>query len=221
MAAIAYEDFSGSNELWIMPNDCLHMTALEVDFSKTVDEIEKLVNVVLPNAERITDYPFDHRARLIKPMVSFDAAALALSFVPASGEALPTGRTRQEDDYTYHHLRRDLFTLCQESGVNVGSRYIVPSAHLTIGRFNSPNVFEVGDALDGNIALDQTLRSQLIEEIKGINDWLEKALWPNENGAIAQDGEWIVGEEFGLDLHKGNLWYGGGERVKIGKGFKR
>lgn len=197
------------------------MTAMEVTHSKTAEEIQALVNTLFPNVDPIIDYPFHHRARLIKPMVSFDNAALALSFVPAAGEALHSGRTARDDDFTYHHLRRDLHALCRDHGVTVASRYIVPSAHLTIARFNSPNVFTKGDAMDGGVALDQNLRQKWIEEIQNINTWLEEEYWPKDGQPIRPGGEWLVGEEVGLDFHKGTLWYGGGDEVKKGRSFER
>lgn len=204
-----------------MPQQNLHMTAMEVTHSKTAEEIDMLVKTLLPSAEAITDYPSHHRARLIKPMIGHDAAALALSFVPAAGEGLSPGRKAGDDVYTYHQLRRDLHEQCKDSDVKVASRYIVPSAHLTIARFNTPNVSGTGDVLDETIALDQSLREQWISEIRNINEWLEKEYWPEEDRPIQPGGEWIVGEERGLDFRKGTLWYGGGETIRQGQAFER
>ena len=201
-----------------MPLNNLHMTAMEVTHSKTAPEIEHLVNILQSSRQTIADYPASHRARLIKPMISYDSAALALSFVPASGEALSTGRTIDDDKYTYHHFRRDLHSMITKGGVEVGSRYVVPSAHLTIARFNTPNVFG-GDALDGTQTQDIEKRRHWVHEIDMINKWLEAEYWPSENGPIRPGGEWIVGEEKGLDFRKGTLWYGDGESVYLGKGF--
>ena len=214
-------DSDNDPEFWTMPPPNLHMTAMEITHSKTADEIQALVDTLLPNLDPIIDYPFHHRARLIKPMVSFDNAALALSFVPAAGEALHSGRTAKDDGFTYHHLRRDLHALCRDHGVTVASRYIVPSAHLTISRFKSPNVFAKGDAMDSSVALDQNLRQHLIEEIQLINMELEQEFWPKAGQPIRPGGEWLVGEEVGLDFHKGTLWYGGGDEVKKGRSFER
>lgn len=109
-----------------MPRDNLHITALEVTHSKKEEEIKLIVDSARDRMPDITDFTFDHRARLIKPMIGFDASALALSFVPAAGEPSALARTRQDDAYTYHHLRRDLYSFCQEIGVAVDSRYVVP-----------------------------------------------------------------------------------------------
>ena len=137
----------------------------------------------------------------MKPVVSFDAQALALSFLPAAGEP---GRSLEDDQYSYHHLRRDLFAQAHAGGVKVGSRYVVPSAHLTIGRFIKAQDFDM---------------AELMRVVDEINAWLEKEFWPTENG-IKDGGEWVVGQEKGLEVRKGTLWYGsGGETVVLGEGF--
>lgn len=200
--------------LWIMPEDCLHMTALEITHSLTKPEIDALVEQIQPHAHSITDFTFDHRCRLVKPMVSFDAQALALSWLPAVNEpSKDPSRETQTESYTYHHLRRDLFTLASRTGVTVASRYVIPSAHLTIGRFIEKSDFETG-----NGGVDREKVAELVEQIDKINSWLEENFWPQE-GNVKEGGEWLVGEEKGLDFRKGTLWYGGGETVTLGKGF--
>lgn len=113
-------------DLWVMPQDCLHITALEVTHSKSAGEIEHIVESMKDKVPSITNYTMEHRARLIKPMIGYDASALALSFVPAAGEPSALGRTKDDDAYTYHHLRRDLFSRCKDIRVAVDSRYVVP-----------------------------------------------------------------------------------------------
>lgn len=161
------------------------------------------------------------RARLVKPMVSFDAAALALSFVPAAGEvATDQGMKPQDDAFTYHHLRRDLHAAITESGVTVGSRYIVPSAHLTVARFNTPNPFDLNNELDAEAGRRSEYRERLMKQVDAINTWLTENFWAgsDSNGiATVKEGEFVVGTEKGLDFHKGTLWYGGGELVYLGK----
>lgn len=201
-----------------MAPDNLHMTALEVTHSLTEEEIERILVTLSAKVSDITDYTLDHRARLIKPMLSYDSAAIALSFLPAAGECLDGGRTLPEDDYTYHHLRRDLYELCKESGVAIASRYTVPSAHLTIGRFITQADFSTKDR-DGSVIPDPEKLRNWIEVIEGINLWLQDEYWPRSSGTISSGGEWIVGKEKGLDCRKGTLWYGGGETVRLGKGF--
>jgi vesicle-fusing ATPase len=206
-----------------MPPDNLHITAMEVTHSKTAEEIDHLVELLKPNAQAIADYPATHCARLIKPMISYDAAALALSWVPAAGEGLCHNRIATEDDYTYHHLRRDLHSLITKVGVPVGSRYVVPSAHLTIARFNSPNPFG-GDPMDTSEGVSMKNRKHWLSEIDMINKWLEAEYWPQSKDehdeGLMPGGEFILGDEKGLDFRKGRLWYGDGESVYVGKGYR-
>ena len=183
-------------------------------------------------------------------MLSYDSSAIALSFVPAAGEARPPSRsglssnsdspaenaTRQDDAFTYHHLRHALYDLSTRGGVKVASRYTVPSAHLTIARFVSQEDIlaspqERSDhsapgQLDEHgvqgVMIDRKRVCKLIEKIEDINTWLQEEYWPKDGQQgkrIKEGGEWIVGEEKGLDCRKGTLWYGGGETVRLGKGF--
>ena len=64
-----------------MPPEKLHMTTLEVAHSRTAEDIENLLSKLRPYLEQITDYTYDHPTRLVKPLVSFDKSALALSLV--------------------------------------------------------------------------------------------------------------------------------------------
>lgn len=148
-------------------------------------------------------------------MLSFDGAALALSFLPAAGEGLSalqdssaSVRTAQDDVFTYHHLRRDLFNIAKKTGVSIDSRYIVPSSHITVGRFLTQDD-HVGP---GKMAA-------WIAKIESINKWLESEYWPKGGGEVREDAQWIVGQEKGLDCRIGTLWYGGGSTVRIGEGF--
>lgn len=196
------------------------MTAMEITHSLTAPEIDALVNTLRPACEAIANTPSreDKCVRLVKPMVSFDAAALALSFVPA-----------QNASFTYHHLRRDLHAAITEAGVPVASRYVVPSAHLTVARFNTPNPFGVDNALDAESGRDFGLRKRLMDQVDVINAWLEEEYWPKSEDPGASEvarqiklgGEMIVGDEKGLDFRKGTLWYGGGETIYLGKGIGR
>ncbi|KAK3724526.1 hypothetical protein LTR37_001150 [Vermiconidia calcicola] len=197
-------------DLWIMPPMNLHMTAMEVAHSYSPGEIDALVSKLKPEMAEIANYTLDHRARLVKPMVSYDAQALALSFLPAVGEG---DRPPEIDSYTYHHLRRDLFSKIQAAGVKVASRYAIPSAHLTIGRFITKRHFETA-----NGDVDHSRVVKLVAAIEDINEWLQAEYWPKDEG-IKAGGEWIVGEERGLEARKGKLWYGGGERLYLGEGL--
>lgn len=193
-----------------MPLNKLHLTALEITHSLTLPEIHSIVSAMGPSAiETMTDYPYSHRARLIKPMLSYDGAALALSFLPAAGETLPSGERSKEDDaFTYHHLRRDLFNLAKATGVSIDSRYVVPSSHITVGRFLT----------QADHDSPQKMRDW-IQKIDDLNRSLEDEWWPKKGGVRDEVKEWVVGMEKGLDCRQGALWYGDGETVRLGKGF--
>ena len=210
-----------SSDMWFMPPDDLHLTCLEITFSRTSGDIAQLVEQMSAEAPKITDYTYTHRARLVKPMLGFDASAFALSFLPAAGEGLSQGRGEADDEYTYHHLRRDVYALAKGTGVDVGSRYTVPSSHLTIGRFITPQDTskDVENGVDASVSDPEKMKA-VVEKIEEINEWLQREYWPSDtNPPIREGGEWIVGEEKGLDFHRGTLWYGKGERVRLGRGF--
>ncbi|KAF2760065.1 hypothetical protein EJ05DRAFT_475082 [Pseudovirgaria hyperparasitica] len=200
-------------KLWFMPQTCLHMTTLEITHSRTEADVAQLVDGILPGVTELTDYTFDHRARLIKPLMSFDASAFALSFIPAAGENLSDGRTASDDKYTYHHLRRDVYNLSKKL-VDVDSRYTVPSSHLTVGRFIDKDAFSTAEGTP-----DAEKMKKLVQKFDEINDWLQREYWPTSDGRIKEGGEWIVGQTQGLDFRRGTLWYGGGASVRLGKGF--
>lgn len=199
--------------LWFMPVGCLHMTVLEITHSKTEAEIEHLVNTMESKVPELTDFTYDHRARLVKPMLSYDAAAIALSFLPAAGEGLPEEKAANADAYTYHHLRRDMYGLCRSAGVEVASRYVVPSSHLTIARFVTQKDIS---SKDGN-AVDRGKIEGLVKTLEEINGELRAEYWSEDS--LTSEGSWTVGEEKGLDYRKGTLWYGGGHSHHEGKGF--
>lgn len=199
--------------LWLMPIDCLHMTVLEITHSKTEAEIEHLVDSMNDKIPEIADFTYNHRARLVKPMLSYDAAAIALSFLPAAGEGLPEAKAAKGDRYIYHHLRRDLYGLCKSAGVEVASRYVVPSSHLTIARFVTQK--DISDQ-DGN-GIDREKVEGLVRKLEEINAELRAQYWP-EFG-LTGGGSWTVGDEKGLVNRRGTIWYGGGHSHYEGKGF--
>lgn len=200
-----------------MPQLKCHLTALEITHSLTSPEITSILNHLgKPTISAMTDYPLEHRARLIKPTLSYDAAAVALSFLPAAGESLTSSpdpssrnpRTAQDDTFTYHHLRKSLFTIARSTGISIDSRYVVPSSHITIGRFLTQEDHDTPEK-----------RRAWIKLIEEVNVWLKEEFWPREGGERNENGEWVVGQEKGLDCRRGQLWYGGGETVVLGKGF--
>ncbi|KUI59037.1 hypothetical protein VP1G_06316 [Cytospora mali] len=206
--------------LWLMPPHRMHLTTLEITHSRTPAEITPLVSQMRPAIPSLTNYTFTHRSRLVKPMLSYDLAAIAVSFLPAAGEPVTspppaatgdgdgstTGHHKVNDAYTYHHLRRDIFDLARTTGVDVASRYVVPSAHITLGRY-----------LGQEDHATPELREKWTRTIDEANVWLEKEVWDRADGAFV--GEWIVGQERGIDARSGSLWYGGGKTIMMGEGF--
>lgn len=198
-----------------MPPSTLHLTALEVAHSRPASDIAALTAALGPSAIRtivsLTSSPH-HRARLVKPLLGFDASALALSYVPAD----------HDNAYTYHHLRRDLFAAVAAAGVRVESRYVVPSAHLTLARF-----VDAGDFRAADRQVDAARVRALVDRVDEVNAWLRDEFWPKPSsldqegggGAIRPGGEWVVGEE-GMECRSGAAWYGsGGKTEMMGQGF--
>ncbi|ROT41210.1 hypothetical protein SODALDRAFT_307810 [Sodiomyces alkalinus F11] len=184
--------------IWLMPQHRMHMTTLEVTHSKTPEEIAALVATMRSAIPYITSFTYSHRPRLVKPMISYDLSAFAVSFLPADGGG---------DAYTYHHLRRDVFDLARSTGVAIESRYQVPSAHITLGRFLTDEDHRTPEQ-----------REAWVRAIDDINRWLEEEVWDDE-GRGQFCGEWVVGQEKGLDARCGALWYGGGRTINLGQGF--
>ncbi|KAG5916407.1 hypothetical protein E4U61_003649 [Claviceps capensis] len=203
--------------IWLMPPDRMHMTVLEVAFSKTPQEIASQVATLRDAIPAITSHTHLHRARLVKPMISYDTSAFALSFLPASREPrvspaptapdVPARTITQGDAYTYHHLRREVFEKVQGAGLQVESRYQVPSAHITLGRF-----------LDERDHDTPEKRARWVDAVDDWNAWLENQIWDRGEGGEFI-GEWVVGQERGLDARNGALWYGGGRSIMVGEGF--
>lgn len=198
-----------------MPLHRMHITVLELAFSRTAEEIHGIKSALQPAIPSIADYTYRHRARLVKPMISYDLAAFAVSFLPACGEpntspppvAPDTAHVLQQgDSYSYHHLRRDMWDAASEAGMTIDSRYVVPSAHITLGRFLTQEDHQTPEQ-----------RKRWVDAIDEINEWLEREVWGHSGEGVK--GEWVVGQERGLDVRVGPLWYGGGRTVLMGEGF--
>lgn len=202
-AAIQQKLLQISPNLWLMPPEKQHLTALEIAHSLTDPEITTLLGQIEHKLQELTDYTLNHHPRLLKPLLSYDGAAVALSFLPAASP------DRADDKYTYHHLRRDLFNLASSTGVKIDSRYVVPSSHITVARFITAADHDGPEKMQKWVA-----------KIDEINQWLVETYWPKkDDGDIEEGGEWIVGGEKGLECRQGTLWYGGGEMVRLGKGI--
>ena len=205
-------------DLWLMPPHRMHMTTLELAHSRTADDIAGLLATIRPALPKLVNLTFTNRSRLVKPMISYDLSAIAVSFLPAAGDkaVFPlhkqngtgsgNGNVTSQDSYTYHHLRRDVYDLAQSTGVEIGSRYVVPSAHITLGRYLTHKDHDTPEK-----------REAWVRAIDDINTWLEHEVWELNDGNFV--GEWFVGEERGLDARAGTLWYGGGRTIMVGEGF--
>jgi len=201
------------------------MTALEFTHSQTPDVVDSLVSRLKPITNMLVDFPYEQqhatpqrRVRLVKPMLTYDAAAVALSFLPAANQP--------GDEFTYHHLRSSLWDLSsitsklnrekanddETRGVEINTRYIVPSAHLTIARF----VTAKDTTVDGKVDVEKMRK--WVEVIEQVNEWLEREYWGAE-GKGEEVMQWVIGEEKGLDFRRGPCWYGGGESLDVGRGF--
>ena len=185
------------------------MTVCEVAHSRTESEIEKLVEQLRPvlgNLEVVLEEKAEEgrKARFECPMVMIDGAGVAISFLPCAQE-------EGKDGWGYHHLRAEVFEVVEEA-VAVGSRYVVPSAHLAIARY----VREIG----------REEVERLVGAIDRVNEVLERAFDSGEvdeeiltrEGLESGMASWTVGEEKGLELRAGACWYGdGGRTVTVGK----
>ncbi|OJK03377.1 hypothetical protein ASPACDRAFT_111122 [Aspergillus aculeatus ATCC 16872] len=211
--------------LWFTPSDYLHMTTLEIASCRTEPEIDGLVTRLQRSGiiPQLTDCTFHHRTRLFKPVISYDATAMALSFVPETGGDMMGHAHEKEghdDQYTYHHLRRDVSAQIAAIGLPMKPRYIAPSAHITIARFITREGFLL--ETPGPAGVEQVNKDQialLIRKFESINERLRAEYWPSEREPIPRKGEWIVGEERGLEVCVGRSFYGGGECAHVGKGF--
>ncbi|KAI0407620.1 RNA ligase/cyclic nucleotide phosphodiesterase [Xylaria palmicola] len=201
--------------IWLMPQHRMHITTLELAFCRTAEDIEAIKEMLKPAIPTVASYTYRHRARLVKPMISYDLSAFALSFLPAAGEPVLSpapvapdnvDALKQGDGYSYHHLRRDMWDQAKAAGVVIDSRYIVPSAHITLGRYLT----------NGDHATPEQ-RKRWVDAIGEINEWLEQEVWGNPSSELI--GEWVVGQERGIDVRVGTLWYGGGRTVLLGEGF--
>ena len=186
------------------------MTVLEIAHSQTEDKIAGLIKTMEGEIPNIANHTLQSHPRLVKPMLSYDAAAIALSFLPAAEETACSDcdNDKPAEKYTYHHLRRDIYARSKGTGVDIASRYVVPSLHLTVARFVTQRNF--AEACGG---IDHAKIRTLVAKIEEINGNLRAEHWPRETS------EWEVGEEKGLVCRRGTVWYGGGESHYEGQGF--
>ncbi|KAH0565391.1 hypothetical protein GP486_001208 [Trichoglossum hirsutum] len=200
VAEIQHELRVSAPGIWLMPLPCLHMTVLEVLHSKTPEVMDSVLQKLQPCISQLANYTFSHRVRLVRPKLSFDDLAVALTFVPAA--------SGPDDSYTYLHLRRDLSRICHQYGVEVKARYATTSCHFTVARFVSVRD-HVSEGVGGVVVPSHEKIKSWVSKLEYLNDRLRERYWPENSG-----GEWYVGQELGLDIRKGRMWYGGGESIE-------
>ncbi|KAI8821658.1 RNA ligase/cyclic nucleotide phosphodiesterase [Fimicolochytrium jonesii] len=174
--------------IWIVPGSYLHLTVLEIAHSRTPEEIASLVEVLRPHFGRIKDCLAGQSSRLVHPQLSFDAGAIALSFVPDVSAS-----------YTHHHLRRDVSEAVRKSRTPLKARYVVPTAHITVARFVSISDF----GRDGQ-PTDLARVAKWIRTIEEINRELKSEVWSQPSSS------WEIGPE-SLTAFFGTNWYGHAE----------
>jgi hypothetical protein len=190
------------------------MTTLEMLPARTLAEVNEFERLLKENAslQDIVNYTLTHRVRLIRPVVSYDTSALALSFIPAVRD---TAGEKSNDSYSYQHLRSDLYDIVTEAGCQLEARYTVPSAHVTIARFVRP-VGWPDNETEEPVFLTKRAH-EVVAVIEDINRELRSDDWKRFGNPSR--GEWVVGQEKGLELMKGRSWYGKGESILLGEGF--
>ncbi|KAJ5770695.1 uncharacterized protein N7511_002746 [Penicillium nucicola] len=184
--------------LWLVPPDYLHMTTLEIRSELTGPEVNEICSSLEQSGslQELINYTLTHRARLVKPIVSIDTSAVALSFLPAAADGTSSTYGGKDDTFTYHHLRRDLYDIVTRSGCPISARYTLPSAHVTIARFVQPDGSKTDSRVNENYA------ANLVSKIDDINERLDSS-----DGAVK--GDWVIGHEKGLELMKGRTWQQG------------
>lgn len=193
------------------------MTTLEIRSSLTGPEINEITSSLemTGSVAELANYTLTHRARLVKPVISYDTSAIALSFVPAAGEEDHSVYSGKDDQFTYHHLRSDLYNIVTQSGCPIAARYTVPSAHITIARYIAPSGAKEGES-DSPKEFEKKA-SSLIAKIEDLNHELRSNVWWRLGDP--SQGEWVIGHEKGLELMKGRTWYGAGDSILLGEGF--
>ncbi|KAI5478561.1 hypothetical protein MNV49_004820 [Pseudohyphozyma bogoriensis] len=178
---------TASGAIWTPPPSQLHLTLLEVIHSQpSYAALEPLLTQItttnfLPTLSTIISAS---PAKLDSPKLGIDAGGLALTFLPSFDTTL---QTSTKDDYTHHHLRRDIHATALDSSITPSARYAVPSAHVTVARFLRP--------------LEEKEVAELVGFVRGVNSRLER-----------EELEWRVGEE-GWECKAGLVWYGEGDVV--------
>ena len=185
-----------------MPIKDMHTTVLEVTHSEPLSYVLSLAKQLALIIPELIYLPITtHGCRLVKPLITFDAAGVALSFVPQS-QILSKGRDHSIP--TIHHLRGTLWQRMTNTGVAIQSRYRVPTAHITLARFVSGGTTNVTTL---SPAVDEQYFECSMETVRMFMDTIEQLNEVLENDMTV----WEVNDE--LVCRVGDLWYGGGWTV--------
>lgn len=196
-------------DLWLTPQDCLHMTVIVVALSITPKELVDKTIKFKPCLKKLASIFHGQQIRLVKPKLSFNEGGVALSFVPAADEETQDSRTKTTD-YTYLHLRRDIFALCSEKGVDAETQKGATACHITLARF----ITQEDHNRNGNPS--QEAMASWVTGIEEINEMLAQKYWPHEGSVPPESGSWVIDGRRSLDIRAGTIWYGGGQSLDLG-----
>ncbi|XWW97499.1 hypothetical protein V2A60_005483 [Cordyceps javanica] len=120
-------------DIWLTPQDSLHMTVLVLALQRSADELDSMMPSLRPPLVKMSEIYSSHRTRLVKPAIYFSDSGVVLSYVPCAGEI--TDGEAVDHQYTFLHLQRDLFELGHEHGIAISAQKPPGSCYMTLGRF--------------------------------------------------------------------------------------
>ncbi|EEQ29169.1 conserved hypothetical protein [Microsporum canis CBS 113480] len=180
------------NYMWFPEPSRLHLSVIEISHRHPMAHLRSVFDQIGKSLfQKLLDHPAtlaateSRTSRLGRPMLLFDGVGVAISFVPVG-----------TDQYTYHHLRADLHNMAVSSGIKTDTCYTACMSHITLGRFVSSKNFDLETA-----EMAQQRLRDWINTIQSINKELNEYYQAN-------DWEWTVGEEKGLELQMGMLKFG-------------
>ena len=180
----------GPEDLWLAPEEVVHLSVLEVSHRHSMEHLRAVeCEVSTSRLQEMLDYVSNLAPRqpaLECPQLNLDNMGIALNFLPVSDE-----------EYTYHHLRRDLQARLLDTGISIDTCYTAPTAHVTIGRFIGDAFFREPGAMD-----------KLLAKVAEINRLLRDEYWPGADSPGSHALVWRVGEDIPFELQLGYLKFG-------------
>lgn len=147
----------------------MHLTVFEVTNGLTADRLRPVIEALSPHLAELAALPATPII-LDTPSINMDISGIAISFLPR--------------DDTILRLRAGIWDVVTQAGVRMNMRYVLPSAHVTVGR-----LVERGRRLGMG-------RPEWVALVEDINEELR-----------AWTGEWRIER---LLVRAGTSWYGGG-----------